>query len=439
MSIRLGGVSAFAVLFAPQLAHAAKHQVCLYLDIGGEFYDASPYSGNEYREEFGRNESNTSYPAQRWLAQVVDNNGIVLYGWEPLDGDGCASIDVTDPTKPHVLQWIRWAHWEDTGNHVVAYDCDSAMEECQLVDLPELQSFTPGGASVSEVIVDYGANPTNDARLPRDMVMWATSFAEERMNSLGETPLANVRSYVTYDEGGVMTGSGVVPGEDNASQYVVGNQPGFSIQEDGYHRKFTIAHEYGHVNSIVGLSYQVEADINYCYDESSYPVVMTCPSTHSSESAEWSAVAAMEGVAHWYSVSVWHDIDLDPPNLGSPNWPTSDVNASEDGVHRHFRVPRAFDTPLCNDSNIIPTLNCPSGVSNEWDWLSLFQVLRRDSGISLKKTFQLLGVVHGSGNWVPDGPNTDFFDAVDLAAQQTFSASEYQVWQAEAAQWQVDQ
>ncbi len=199
------------------------------------------------------------------------------------------------------------------------------------------------------------------------------------------------------------------------------------------------APEYGHVNTLAGLSYLTEADINYCYDENTYPTAMTCPSTHSPVGAEWNAAAALEGAATWYSVAVWHDVDLDPPSLSSPSWTTSDVNVNAKGEERHFKVPRSNDPPLCNDTSESPTLICPSGVANEWDWTSLFQTLRRDSGVSLKKTFQLLGVVHGSGNWDPDGPDTDFFDAVDLAAQQILSAAEYQVWQAEAAQWGVDQ
>ncbi len=187
--LRRGRWLPFAALlsFVPRPAFAAPHDVCLYLDIGDQFWDATPYAGNEYREEFGRNDSNTSYPAQRWLARVTDNNGTVIFGWTPLDESGCATIDVTDPTKAHVLQWIRWAHWEDTGNHIVAYDCESDMATCELADLPQAQAFTPGGGNVSEVVVDYGAKPTENRRLPRDMVMWATSFAEERMRPSART------------------------------------------------------------------------------------------------------------------------------------------------------------------------------------------------------------------------------------------------------------
>ena len=432
---RFGPLLLFALLFvAPRLALAAPHDVCLYFDIGGQFWDASPYNGEEFKEEFGRHESNKSYPAQRWLAQVLDNNGDVLFGWEPLDGNGCATVDVTDPSTAHVIRWVRWAHWETTGNHVVSYDCESDMSTCNLTDLPTARSFTPGASSVSEVIVGYGSKPTEERRLPRDMILWGTSFAEERMVSLGQNTMTDTRSYATYDEGGVMGSTGVLPGESTAAGYLIGNQPGFTVQSDSYHKKFTIAHEYGHISTIAGLVYQPAWTINYCYDKDTYPVVMSCPSTHLVKSAEWGAASAIEGLATWFAVAVWHDVDLYPhPN--SPNdFQTYDVSSSET-TSDVYPIPRP--EPLCNDDGEAPELWCPPGVSNEWDWTSLFQVMRRDSGISLKKTFQLLAVTYGLGTWNAGSPNRDFYDEVDLAAQMTFSASEYAVWQTASEYWVV--
>lgn len=310
------------------------------------------------------------------------------------------------------------------------------METCTL--LPDNASFTPDVSGISEVVVEYGPSPLANESLPRDMVQWATSFAEERMSSLGQSPLTDTRSYATYDE------DDVIPGDDNATQYLMGNQPGFSIQVDGYHRKFTIAHEYGHVNSLNAISYVTQADINYCYHSTTYPNVPTsCTNatgaTHQMTSAEWSGPAASEGAANWYAAATWHDVDLDVPFPGSQTWPTLYIRADDAQNATEPPVPRPFGVALCGDQSQAAPLSCPPGTSNEWDWMSLFATMRRDSGVSLEKTFILTGVLHRQGNWIAGSPDDSFFKQIDLVAQQLFSSAEYQVWLSASSNWKVDQ
>lgn len=96
-------VALAVLMFAwPRAALAIDHEVCLYFDIGDQFWDASPraFDGREFREEFGRNESSTSYPAQRWLARVSASGGETLYGWGPLRNDGCVRVDAPNLERP---------------------------------------------------------------------------------------------------------------------------------------------------------------------------------------------------------------------------------------------------------------------------------------------------------------------------------------------------
>jgi len=185
---------------APQTARAAPHDVCLYFDVGDAWLDASPTAvgGVDLREEYGRNEGPTSYPAQRFLARITNNkSGAVAFGWAPLDGNGCATIDVPKFSPPLLtIQWMRWSHWESNGNQVVSYDCDPDMLGCTLP--VQSRSFSPSTSGETEVIVEYLSIDEQDLR--RDSIAWATSFAEERITSLGQNPLSDVRTYATYDE-----------------------------------------------------------------------------------------------------------------------------------------------------------------------------------------------------------------------------------------------
>ncbi len=88
---------------------AVEHEACSYLDIGDAYWDASPRASDEedFREEYGRNEDDTSYPAQRWLARVTrDKSGTVGFGWASVDDDGCATVDVPNLSIRELLQTV---------------------------------------------------------------------------------------------------------------------------------------------------------------------------------------------------------------------------------------------------------------------------------------------------------------------------------------------
>lgn len=422
---------AFVVGFggAEKEAAAVEHEVCLYFDIGDEYWDASPRpDGDEYREEYGRNLGSTSYPAQRYLARVTHNKtGTVVFGWAPLDGDGCATVDVPHLESSLTIQWLRWGHWESTGNQLVGYNCDATMRSCDL--LPGDTSFFPT-RSRSDIVVTPG-----EEEIPHDTVMWATTFAENRFASLGQNPNTDTRMYATYDEANVLPGA-------TQADLAFGNQPSLAINDDKYHAKFTIAHEFGHVQTVVapiGPAFG-PSNINYCYNSNTYPTVDPGPcAQHDLKSPEWQSAALIEGMAHWYSMATWNDPDLGYPPPGPPlsaQHPSMYVIVSSSTNGVGYALPRPNDQPLCFNSAEVPVVTCPAGVANEWDWASVIQRIYLDSSVSIKDLLQIIPT-HFSAGWPTDDDNDSFFVALDLAMQSHFSPTVYQEWTAETQYWGV--
>lgn len=405
-------------------AKAVQHEVCLYFDIGDEFWDASTPGVVEFREEFGRNEGSTSYPAQRWLARVTHDRsgGTVGFGWAPLDGNGCATIDVPD-LSTLTIEWMRWSHWETTGNQVIGYGCDAAMTTCDLA--VQSQAFNPSGSGTSTVVV----SPVQE-NLPQDMVQWVTSFAEERFSSKGDNTLTETRVYGTYDE------ADVLPGSTNQNDRNFGNQPGFSIVEKGFLRKWTIAHEYGHVqtsnNDLTGFGI---SDLDYCGDQDYPSTANSCQSKgHAWDSYEWSGAALVEGLASWYALATWQDVDLANSGGGTPE--TGYTRSSSATTNDTYPVPRTGG-PLCLSTNAMFALPCVAGTSNEWDWISMIQSMRLSTGASTKTLLELIIAYYPTG-WVAASPDNSFFMGLDLAMQSHLSSTEYQSFVTETQAWNVD-
>ena len=407
-------------------AQAQPHQVCIYLDLGADLWDASPRAadGEDFREEYGRNEGPTSYPAQRWLAHVVDaRTGTGLFGWEPLDGSGCASFDLPDGAGVLGVEWVRWAVWEDdpdTGNQIVGYSCTTEMMGCSLTQSARLVPADIG-AGVTEVIV------TQDQIEPIDGVMWVASFAEERFASLGEQPLEDARIYVSHDP------AMLLPGKTQADR-TFGNQPSVIIQGKAWHSKFTVAHEYGHLQTVMAANPSFgRDDLDYCYDATLYPLsAIGCTPNHSVDGHEWQAVAAVEGIASWYSVSVWNDVDLvECQNCQSGVryvHPTSETEALT------YAVPRG--SPLCT---AMGEPQCPAGVGNEWDWMSAFRLFRLQAPMlpSFRTLFTMLSAAYQAGTWPPAAADGSFWEAVDLAMVDHLGPH-YAAWSDAATQMELD-
>jgi hypothetical protein len=260
-----------------------------------------------------------------------------------------------------------------------------------------------------------------------DLVFWAATFAEERLASLGEQPLDDTRIYVGYDP------QNVLPGATQADR-TFGNQPSVVVDGNSYHSKFTAAHELGHQQTIVASQASFgPADLDYCYDPTVYPVApMGCVPNHTLSTHEWQAAAAIEGIAHWYAVSVWNDVDL--VECPACEAGVRYVSPSAPDQAQVYAVPR--ETPLCTALN---EPQCPAGVGNEWDWLSAFRLFRLDAPTtpSFRTMLTMLSAFYASGNWNANLATDAFWIGLD----QTMAGhlgTDHAAWQAAAMQMEFD-
>jgi hypothetical protein len=410
---------------------AEAHQMCLYLDIGGDYWDASPRAadGEDFREEYGRNQGPTTFPAQRWLARVRDEGtDEIVFGWRPLDGNGCASFELPGSETELTMEWVRWAVWNEeveTGNQLVGYHCDAVMTSCDLV--PRRRTVPANLATgITEVVLEpfaVGAIGVSEV----DLVFWAATFAEERFASMGEQPLDDTRIYVGYDP------QNILPGKTQADR-TFGNQPSVVIAGESWHSKFTIAHELGHQQTISASQAAFgEADLDYCYDPVTYPVTAAgCMSDHALTSHEWQAAAAVEGMASWYSVSTWNDVDL--VECGTCQAGVRYVIPKAPDDELVFAVPR--QAPRCTEFG---QPQCPAGVGNEWDWLSAFRRFRLDAPTSpsFRTMFTMLSAFYASGNWNANLPSDAFWTDFDQTMEVHLGAN-HAAWQAAATQMELD-
>lgn len=417
------GVLALCLLSAT--ARAAEHQVCLYLDLGPEFWDASPreYDGYDFEEEYGRNEGDHSYPALRWLARIRDvASDEILFGWDPLDANGCATVSI-EGLREVRFEWIRWASWVDgvgSGNQLLGYRCDPATSDCNVL-MPRSRTTILDSALMGTDVVFLG-----DDLEPIDWLFWAATFSEDRFAIMDEQPLNDMSVYISYDP------SDLLPYETQAN-WTFGNQASIVFQGESWHSKFTASHELGHQQTIAAVNPSFpSSDLDYCYDPAVYPLTSMCTANHTMYSHEWQAAAALEGIANWYAVSVWNDVDALECMNCMPNvylvWPDAADQASA------YTVPRG--SPWCTQ---VAQPACPPGVGNEWDWLSAFRLFRLSpSQPSFRTMFRMLSEFYASGSWTANEPNVTFFAGLEQAMSNHLSAAEQADWTAAAATMELE-
>jgi hypothetical protein len=408
------------------------HTLCLDFPIGDDFWDASAPGGNEFWENFGRNEGSRPYPGRRWLARITEIDGAsqtVRWGWAPLDDDGCAHFTVTDVDVDLRVQWVRWAHWNDeldetaaqTGNQIVGYACTEATTQlignCEF-GLPGLVEVEADSGGTTIVTTDT-LGETQDL-LAVDLPFWAMTFAEERFADMGQQHHSGLTTYVAWDPGGAIPN----PGGANAS-YMFGSQPSVSLSGDGWRSKFKAAHEYGHVQTILAGTDFDPGDLDDSYNNQG---------GHGFMSHEWQALAAVEGMAHWYAVATWNDVDLPTTCENCVNSARfTQVNSETEQIL--YRMPRsAINGPVCELDSVIV---CADGVGNEWDWASALREFRRLHGADFGVLFQMLSVVYDPQTWVASGETDDFWQLFDGGMQGHLGAL-HSDWVDVAEDWRLD-
>ena len=412
-------------------ATARAHVVCLEFGIARDLWDASgPTNGNEFYEEYGRDDGAGSFVAQRWIARVRDDaDGRTLWGWQPLDGDGCADFDLPTGVTDLQVQWVRWAMWDadadpdapDTGNQIVGYNC-TPTEECLFQLLDEVIPVDTDGTtelSPDTVLLD------DDVTLS-DLGLWAATFSEERFASLDEQTTTESRVYIGSDPGGILPAT-------TQADYTFGNQPSVCLETNAANSKFTVAHEYGHLQTIVVATVQNpprigEADIDYGGNE------------HSFNSIERQSAASIEGMANWYAVATWHDLEERPPP-GLPNCVM--CSASERYIQPSSATSRQpfLVSPTPTDPQCDPPGGpvCGAGDANEWDYLvALSEFYQSSSDPDLRLMFTMVSDFFINGTWVVTGSTGDFWTNFS-SRMATHLGSANTDWSTAAAAWSIDQ
>jgi hypothetical protein len=423
-------------------SEARAETMCLDFGIGEDLWDASPQPRDgdppeDFLEERGRDEGPGSYPAQRWLARIEDDDtGDLLWGWQPLDGDGCATYPLPSGTSTLRVSFVRWAVWDaaadpnapDTGNQIVGYDCDPTAGACQF-DLETLTATAVVDGTTRITTAGVGSGPL----VASDLGLWSATFAEELFADQGQNPTSDSRIYLAADT----SMSGDFLPDATQTDYTFGNQPSVLLEGPDINSKFIAAHEYGHTQTImVGAPRVGLDDLPDDYDGQD---------SHDWGSLEWQSVASTEGMASYYAVCVWHDVDAANPN-----------NATSIPAAIAFITPGSADdetqnpispVPGTDIIDMIPTVqcdvqSCPAGVANEWDWAVALSEFRRNAGStpSFFVIFRMLREYYETGGWEPDG-DTDpglFWDEFD-DEMTSHLGSGYSDWASEAASWEIDQ
>lgn len=381
-------------------ASAAK--VCLRLDltnestptspgIGGKYDDASPVElmepggtsvTRDAGEDFGRNIPGDPWPLQRWLARVEALDGGALWGWRPLDENGCTTDFADQGANTVIVRYLPWAHWTGDQTSVVGYDCDNATTPaCDFG--PRVAGQVPLAATGDTnllVAVDELNDP--DARV--DMMMWAATFAQERI------PLLQGLDIFMVNQGPESATSAV--------SFFAGGQLSAEFRGASYGRKFVVAHEFGHLvtalGPLPGLDPGMSAD--YCFNPAG-PDFVPPACQHTLDSPEYQSAAMVEGFANFFAMAVWHDW-----TKAVATYNTNVVTGDWDFTSQQLTVDAA-----CTASIGMP---CGPGIANESDWHGTLWALMNAPGGTGPDPEAVIGLLAAADPWVVTGQTSDFWN-----------------------------
>ena len=354
----VGAVAIAAVTWGllPGTAVAASQIVCVHFDLDPVYTDASPAGAMcnslgcnapdpltccDQKEDFGRRDELDRWGAPRLLVQIRGVDNEVLWGWRPLDGSGCTSPIETQQTTLS-LDYLPWSYSDDRNASIVGFNCDADQEpERCAFETVSVNNFGLDDSGTTRVTIadPDGGGPLLDL----NSLLWAASFAEERI------PLwTGIVSYL------VSTNDG-----KNVANLLVGGQPTANLLHSDARAKFTITHEFGHVQTVL----QPLATFGEMFggDDVDYSFITPGKFIHTRFSPEWQSAAALEGFAEYYSLLVWwkHDTPI-AKQLGPAQDPDELIVISDTQFVRYIDF-------ICLPFNLP---ECPPGVANETDWMA---------------------------------------------------------------------
>jgi hypothetical protein len=399
----LGRTLRRALLLVPvwmlPVSHARAYEVCLDIPLSAALVDASPEGMLDYGEDRGRDEGANPFPLQRWLYRVVDHDqsNKVLAGWAPLDSNGCTEDFDRDGATSVDIRYFPWAYFSDSNNSVVAYDCTS-MPDCTLRPEIEVDIDVSSESQARVTIPDPEVGPSFEPWLT---ALWAASFAEQQFS-----PRQDSTAYLLVDFNAVLFGA-------TASDRLVGGQPTTVFSGSGYRGKWNVAHEYGHLVSIID---PIPALLATDYDCS-----LNGPS-HGFTTIEYHSCAAPEGFANFFSAAVWSDVGTDT----TANLPY--------GLLQGGAAPFAQSQQIGGAAFCQP---CGPGTATERDWASALLELAQQQALDVNYVLAMLAQAYPWPS--PSALNGAFWGDFDTAMTGYLTIGEKSTWDNRAAAKGIDQ
>jgi hypothetical protein len=410
---RRWAVSTAAVLaiLYPSTAHAVAVRVCITVENDPALLlDYSPtMDGRDALEDFGRLDQPDALRVPRILTRI-QSNGATIWGWAPVGDDGCTTTFDAQAGTSIDIENYWWSYFADSEVSVISLECDQDDSDCVTGPSSELDmALIPTSGGIIEVTLDASR---------RSFVHFAASFAES------QTPTSSISGTRYYTRTGIPL--------NTVGNRFAGGKPTANLGGDAFGRKFTVAHEYGHLKTIVqstpGFS---DADADYCYGEGS------CTANHTMSSPEWQSAAAIEGFANFYAMSIWNDMD------GSPRDAVL-VKALDDSTWdcRYQPDPNMF-VPMLPDACVAANspltvvadswhyqLNCspdacPAGVATQSDWAFALWDMRLYTSAQFPVLLNLLSTAYP---WSINGENQLFWNNFVNAANVQLTPPQLNTW-----------
>lgn len=350
--------------------------------------------GDDAGDDYGRRDDLSDFAPPRMLAQVSDAGG-PIWGWNVLGADGCTPVFDTS-AEVVTIEFFPWSRWSATGNQVVALDCDTS-DDCEL--LPQTSPPLPVTSGVEAIVYDTATSMVGR----RFQFHWAMAFSEER----AAYHVAKTFYGAIWDTQANTKGA--------QSDLLIAGRPTVSLRgSDTIEKKYTITHEFGHLQNLVSIipnSLNL-ADLDYCYP-------LNCATddgadalfNHSFDSLEWQSAAAAEGFAHFYAMSVWNDLGETAGVLAAPGEDELEIIA--------YRTDDE-NTSLYETNFGMKT----DGTAIERDWCFFLWDLATGTGAIDIQTVMLL-LAEAYDPWpTPSDTKTDWWDHFETEAHGTLTATE---------------
>ncbi|WP_146662318.1 hypothetical protein [Enhygromyxa salina] len=218
----------------------------------------------------------------------------------------------------------------------------------------------------------------------------------------------------------------------------ISNRPTVNTRAEAELRKYTMAHEYGHVQTLLPLLpiwQEIAPLFNYCAPNSCDQEVSTLG--HDRDSVEWQAAAAIEGFAHFYAMSVWNELtDVGVLAQQGPQlWEivankSTDTYTNSTGTYDSLLQFKTTDSCTMMDAEPCPECVCDLGVwtdcncssmAIELDWgFFLWDLLGGSPALSIDTVMKLLGLSYTLDSDWPEAGDPDWWSEFQSDAQSQF-------------------